>query len=768
MEKYSLYKVGVLCSFIWILFSCSSVKYVPEDDYLLNKNRIHLYSDELSSSELKKIVRQSPNTTILGLFRFHLGLYNLSGRNESRKLNKWLRSIGEAPVIYDSVAKERTISQMELYLQNKGFYESRVRDSVVLKKRRAEVHYRIETPRSTRINEVCFFTSKNDEMLSEDRRINRVKQLIKEDSVHSLLKSGRRMDVELLEKERERITMMLKERGYYNFSKRYIHFYADTLKEPKKANLLVSLLDQGIDENVFRKFSIGDMIINLDYDPLLSSGDEQYQEFVYQNCIIRYRDKLKINPKLIIESMLFKSGDVYNLKKVNESYSRLQTLGIFKFINILFEEDATDSNKLLCRVRLTPSKRQSYNVFLEGTNNSGNIGVGGNFAYEHRNLFKGGENLTFDLWGALKKEQIAKDNFFNTTELGAEVKLVTPQFWLPVFRLEEFRRRYAPRTSVSFSYSNELTPFYKRSIVSSRFGYLWQQDKKRWKYGFDLIDLNYVFMNDVDQAFIDGLKSKSIQSAYTSHMILSSNFTTTYSNQTRGSKLSHAYFRGNIETSGNFLNAVSQLANAPNKSDGNEERFYEIFHVRYAQFVKFDGEYRYHQYINKANTVVYRLFAGVGYPYGNMRVLPFEEAYFCGGANGIRAWNSRTLGPGTFDNEDNYPNSVGDFKLEANIEYRFKLFWLLEGALFMDAGNVWNINKVESRSETKLRSDFYRQIAVGTGIGVRLDVNFFLLRFDLGLKMIDPIQPKDRRFVLFNDNGGFNRSVFNIAIGYPF
>jgi outer membrane protein assembly factor BamA len=206
-------------------------------------------------------------------------------------------------------------------------------------------------------------------------------------------------------------------------------------------------------------------------------------------------------------------------------------------------------------------------------------------------------------------------------------------------------------------------------------------------------------------------------------------------------------------------------------SSANGENYYKAFGVRYAQYVKIDGEYRFNHYINPANTIVYRLFVGCGYPYGNMKALPFEEAYYCGGANGIRAWQARTVGPGSYTQsaeEERYPNSVGDFKLEANLEYRFKLFWLLEGALFVDAGNVWNVNKYDGRDGVQLTNEFWRQIAVGTGLGVRVNVTFFLLRFDMGLKLHDPAQPIGRRFVLLNEQGGLKQSVFNIAIGYPF
>ena len=253
-------------------------------------------------------------------------------------------------------------------------------------------------------------------------------------------------------------------------------------------------------------------------------------------------------------------------------------------------------------------------------------------------------------------------------------------------------------------------------------------------------------------------------------MILSAVFSATYTDQQVNVKTAdYSYFRVNTETSGNFLSVIDGIAGSKSSASGTlNEKYYKIFGVRYAQFVKADAEYRYNWYINRANSLVGRLFVGCGYPYGNMKVLPFEEAYYGGGANDIRAWQARTLGPGSYLATEKYPNSVGDFKLAGNIEYRFKLIWLLEGALFVDAGNVWNINPKENRSGAKLNYNFFNQIAIGTGAGLRLNANFFLLRFDLGIKVKDPSMPKGNRFVLFDSRGGFRRSVFNVAIGYPF
>ncbi len=770
MVKYSGYKIFAFVLLLVLCGACSSTKYVGEKEYLLNRVKVIVDDQKISKADIKRNIRQKPNTRILGVARFNLGLYNLSGRNEKKKFNKWLRSLGEAPVIYSPFMTGRSKDQIKLFLTNKGYYEAEVSDTVFFKKKKASVVYRVSPGKETRIQEFRM-THADEYALNSLRDTALLIREMLQDSVSTFIHVNDPLDVEVLEKERERITKMLRRKGYFNFSKNFIQFYADTSRrmQADRARLVLGIVRQSNDSNIYRKYRIGKININFDHDPLfiIKGRDSSYVDTVYGNYGVMYREKLKIEPRLIAETIQFKEGELYDVQKVIDSYSRLQALNLFKFINIVFREENPQSDRLICEVQLTPMKRQSYNVFLEGTHNSGNIGVGGNLTYNHRNLFHGGENFSLSFWGALKKEQFNEGKIFSTKEIGTEVKLVSPQFWMPFFRMEDFRRNYAPRTSVSLSYSYEYTPFYDRRIAGAKFGYLWRKADRKWRYNFDLIDLNYVMMQKVDSAFLAGLKNEYVKSAYTSHLIFSANFTGIYTDQRLNMPGSYNYFRGNIETSGNFLWALDKVVGAK-KTFKNEEHYYETLGVRYAQYVKADGEYRFNYYLNRANSLVFRFLLGCGYPYGNMKVLPFEEAFYGGGANGIRAWQSRTLGPGSYVASDNYPNSVGDFKLEANVEYRFKLFWVLEGALFLDAGNIWNINKYEDRKGTMLTHNFCRQLAVGTGTGLRVDANFFLLRFDWGIKMRDPAKPEGRRFVLFDNGRWMKHTVFNIAIGYPF
>lgn len=742
---------------------------MPENQYLLHHIQVESDTKDIKKSDIKKNIRQRPNTRILGVVRFHLGLYNLSGKKEQKRINRWLRSIGEAPVIYDKAQSVRTSNQIQLYLTNRGYYEAAVKDSVSFRKREAWVTYHVSLGPLTRISQFQF-TDKHTHYPPPLSDTTALMQEIFADSASTLLRTGSPLDIDLLDLERERITRALREKGYYYFSKNFIDYFADTNRINNSAEILGSISSLPT-ADTYEKYRVGKISIDFDYDPVqvLAGRDTSYIETTYREHIIKYHERLRVSPKLIIETIQFKQGELYDVQKVIDSYSRLQALNLFKFVNIAFrqEENEQGENLLSCEIQLTPLKRQSYNVFLEGTHNSGNIGVGGNFTYSHRNLFKGGENFTISLWGALKKEQLNEGKIFSTKEIGVETKLITPEFWMPVFKFKDFRKNFAPKTSIALSYSYEYTPFYDRRTAGVKYGYFWRKADRLWRFNLDLVDFNYVMMHKVDKDFIAGLRNEYIKRAYTSHLLLSANFISIYTDQVLNSPSSYNYARINVESSGNLLYGISKIfGNSKAEKDG--QRYFEALGVQYAQYIKTDWEYRFNQYINRANTMVYRVLIGCGYPYGNIKVLPFEKAFYSGGANSLRAWQARTLGPGSYNSGNSYPNSVGDFKIEANIEYRYKLFWLLEGAIFLDSGNVWNINKFENREESTLTKNFYKQIAIGTGTGIRLDANFFLFRFDWGIKMRDPIKEAGHRFVLFDNGKWLKHTVVNIAIGYPF
>ncbi len=446
---------------------------------------------------------------------------------------------------------------------------------------------------------------------------------------------------------------------------------------------------------------------------------------------------------------------------------------LFKFINIRFDEVKKDTSDLLpdylnCEIQLNPFALQSYSVEIEGTNSSGDIGVAGTFGYEHKNLFRGAEILDINIRGAVEAMKKRYNNQFdNTVEFGSEVRIRFPKFILPFFS-ELFVKRYNPKTQVAVSYNYQQRPDYTRTIVNGSFGYTWK-GSRNISHMINPIELNFVKLPNTPQLeeFLDRIKNYPyIVNSYKDHLIAVTNYSFIFNNQDIQKNTNFMFFRWNFESAGNILSAVYDISGQQKIDDA-----YQLFGTRYAQYLLSDIDIRYYQNVNKTDKIAYRLFVGCGYPYNNSLALPFEKKYFSGGANSIRAWQVRTLGPGSFtDTLSSYPNSLGDVKLEFNLEYRFDIFWVLEGALFLDAGNIWAIRDVEERENTIFRFDrFYEDIAIGTGFGTRFDFSFFVFRLDMGLKTRDPALSSSNKWIIGNQKLSW-QDHFNLvlAIGYPF
>lgn len=451
----------------------------------------------------------------------------------------------------------------------------------------------------------------------------------------------------------------------------------------------------------------------------------------------------------------------------------------FKVININFtERDSLEGNDGLldCRFQLSPLPKQGMSVELEGTNSSGNFGIAGNLNVMHRNIFKGAEVLDFQIRGAMERQQAVLNNSsldFNTREFGFETGLTFPKFLSPLSSEHMFSFQ-VPQTRLSIGYNYQHRPDYTRTITNLKFGYSWKSSENVAQ-SFNLFDFNYVNLSKFNPAFIDSIKDYYVKSSFTDHLIGAMNYSWTLGAQNRSKSGNYKFARFNFESAGNFLSAYAFLINK-NKFEtidtltNTRRSYYKILNTRFAQYLKADFEYRRGVMVDKYNSVVWRAFVGAGLPYGNLDVLPFEKQYFTGGANGIRAWQVRSLGPGTYKAEKGeYPNQSADLKLESNLEYRFKLFWVMEGAFFLDAGNIWTINGKTERTGAIFRLDnFYNQIAVGTGAGLRFDFTYFLFRLDLGMKLRDPSLEEGRRWIPTNYPITTDHFNLSFAIGYPF
>jgi outer membrane protein assembly factor BamA len=761
-RNFVLFLTGVV---LLLGAGCSSTKFIPEGEYLLTNVKVKNRGADIRKEQLNPYIRQQENTKLLGIWKFYLGLYNLSGRDKEKGINKWLRSIGEEPVIFDPFLATQSSRQISLFLNNRGYFQASVADtSIYSGKQKVKVNYSIYPGPRYYIQDLNY-------RIEDDS----IRDEILKDSLATLLRSGRPFTVDLHERERERITENLRNKGFYNFSEEYIYFISDTTVGNFQVNdsMIVVGPEEVSGEKHHRKYKINDVLFHIG----ISAGDLLETDSVhaldadtmhYKDVFIVFNDELSFKPELLSSSSYIRAGDFYNARLVNRTHQLLSGLRLFKYINIRFREtDQVDKNGtplLDCVIRLSPGKPQSVSLDLESTNSSGNLGAAGNLTYQHKNLFEGGEFFTFSTRLARQNQFVRSSaEEFNTLEMGTEASLVLPRFLLPL-RIEQFRQKYNPKTNLAIAYNYQRRPDYTRTIANARLGYNWRSSRYI-THTFYPLDFNLVNIPQVNDDFWERISDTFLRYTYEDHLIVSMNYSFLLNQQVLGQNRDFWYFRGNVESAGNLLSSVSGLWN-----DESGQDYDELLGIRYAQYVKSDVDLRFHNHLDRYTALVWRVFAGVGYPYGNLDVLPFEKRYFAGGANSIRAWPVRGLGPGSYSEEGaRFYNQTADIKLEFNLEYRYQLFWVLEGALFLDVGNIWSIREDASPEGGLFQPDkFVEQLAVGTGMGLRFDFNYFIFRFDAGLKTHDPSLAKGERWIPLNRPWTWDDVGFNFAIGYPF
>jgi len=771
-NKNTLLNWPIFASFAFLLIaaSCNPTKYVPEGEYLLDNNNVVIKKEEgIKKSDLIPYIRQKPNKRIFGA-RFHLGLYNLSNINKKGWPHSWLRNIGEEPVVYDPFAMQQSREQIESYIGSKGYFDSEVTDSVFTEKRKSDVYYKVDLSSPYTIRRLIFEI--------EDTTI---RKLFYFDSVNCLIERGKPYDVDVLQSERTRLERTVKDRGFYGFSGDHIFFDIDSTAGNRQVDVYYRIRNLLVYDQFNRPrqvshsiYSIRNVYIYPDFVPgeVIRSGETYTRKldtlFYKGYYFITADTKPDLNYDVIIQSMYIRPGSPYNITNTEQSQSHLLGLKTYRLVNIYYSslQDSYGGEQVLlldCHVQLTLLSQQSFRVDLEGTNSAGNFGGGLNLTYQHKNLLRGAEQFSLKLKGAYEALPQNKAKLRSSQEYSIETSLRLPKFLLPFLRKEEFIRNYNPTTSMLAAYNYMDMPLYRRTIANITFGYNWNAGDYKTHI------VNPVQMNLVKLLYIDSAFLKKYGSSYLSYrdvMILGAGYSYIYNNQSIKKSRDYWFIRLNAELAGNMLAAVSGLSGAE-KVDGS----YQAFRQPFAQYLRGDIDVRYNFFLNDVSSIVYRGFAGAGIPYGNSRAIPFEKQYFGGGANGLRAWQVRSLGPGSFISNDSiYFNQTADIKLEFNTEYRFKLFWLLEGALFLDAGNIWTYNSDTDRPGSQFSlQGIYRDMAVGTGAGLRFDFSFFLARLDLGMKLRDPVISEGSKWIAMNRPYNFkNDFTLVFAIGYPF
>lgn len=755
---------------IGLLSSCSTTKYVNKGHYLLDRNTLTVDNKTVKAGELKPYIRQTPNHKAFGLFRIPLSIYSLSGRDSSKWINRWLRKAGTPPVVYDPTLKRRSEREIKKALANRGYTDAVVTADTAIRKKKISVHYRIQTGEPFRISRISY-NIPNDS----------IRRLVMADTSAFLLHKGMLFDRNQLEQERQRISNLLRDDGYYAFNKEYITYTADTTAAQKEVDLELNLMPIQVETNnqlVYQKhekYRIHNVYFVTNYDPMKVDQSMRFgvkDTTFYKGYYVLYGEKHFIRRSTLIHNCFIVPGSYYSNKAVNNTYSAFSRLRILKYVNIRFSPIRVDDETMLdCYILLTEGKSQTFSLDLEGTNSAGDLGFALGATYQHRNIFGGSEtwstkvrvayeSLSGDLGGIINN---------NYSEIGAETGITYPKFVFP-FLKESFRKRMRASTEFAINTNYQQRPEYTRIIAGAGLRYKWNTNRNMYRHHFDLIDISYVYLPKTSNGFLDNIAPDNplLRYSYENHFIMRSAYIFYRTNLTTQKQIGNIYtLRAAGEIAGNLLNGISKLSG---QSKGKDSE-YNFLGIRYAQYAKFDLDYAYTFVLSERHSVALHAGVGAAVPYGNSEILPFEKRYFSGGANSVRGWSVRSLGPGTYKGVNqltDFMNQCGDIRLDMNVEYRTKLIWKLELAAFLDAGNIWTIRNYVSQPGGQFKiSSFYREIALAYGLGARLDFNYFILRLDMGIKAYDPSKNRNKRWVISHQNIQEHATV-HFAVGYPF
>lgn len=730
------------------LVGCNTTKFVPQGEYLLNKANIKVEDTKaVATSDLKNYLQQKQNTEILGFWKLQLDIYNTASLDTTKWTSKNARKIGEAPVIYSPELTDRSVAQLRKAMQNKGYFNAQVDTSVAVKEQKLNLTYHITAgePYTIRRYHVDF---KQEELkqIAQDQR--------------SLVLEGMQFDVDQLNQERQRIARAMRRNGCFYFDADLIQFIADSTRLKKQIDLTACLQDYfhqlSPEEQAqkFRHYKIAHVHFHIDYEIGRAPEGERMRASMRGKYEFTWIGDKLLRENVLIRNCPIQPGDTYNEYRVERAYSSLNQLAPIKYVDISF--DPISEDELDCHIVLSRSKLNTVSVEAEGTYSAGDWGVAVGAGYANRNLFKGAEEFTID--GRTSYEW--RQNGGRAIEAKVNTGLKFPN-----------------SLSIDLNYNYQNRPEeYKRSIFGAGLQYLFRQRAQRLQHQFRIIDISYVYLPWISDAFRDQfLQSTNIlKYSYENHFIVGWGYSGNYSSfNSRQPLRSYSNINYNIETAGNLMLGLAELFHFPTDEDGK----YTLFNTRFAQFAKADVSFTYNQIFNESHRLVYHADLGIAVPYANSMAVPFEKRYFAGGSNSVRGWTARSLGPGGYRGNGSmidFNNQSGDIRLNLNMEYRAKVWSMIELAAFVDAGNIWTLYDYESQPNGQFRwSEFYKQIALAYGVGLRLDFSIFVFRIDFGVKLYDPSRiygqwaGTEWRTVPNGLNWKDDMS-FHFAIGYPF
>ena len=765
VNKYTFLLLTLL-----ILVSCNVTKKVPDGGYLLDKVDINSDIKGIGSSDLKPYLRQKPNSTIPIVGKWKLHMYNIPD-NDSTWLNRQLLKYGEPPVLFNEQLAVISTDQIRMHLSNKGYLNAEVDTTVIKGSKKAKVTFDVTGNEPHRIRNF------NDTIHSVDTTIYNI---LSNAGRLNIIKENDIFDLEVLEQGRENMTTLLRNRGYYNFSKDNFYFLADTAVGQYQVDVTLSL-NNPTENTLHQQYNIGNvMVINgIGADILEDSTKRHLIDTVEFRglTIVQEKDPF-LSPRTVYYNTFLRPGRLYSDRILERTYSSLNGMGPVNQTSInLTPTVRNDSSLIDSKISLFPGNMHFMQFGVDGTNSAGDLGVGSNLTYEHRNIFNGGEtfrvrlNAAYEFIRATDSLDLLDNSYY---EYGAEVFLSIPQLLFP-WLLKQLRDQPSASTEFSIGSNFQKRPEYFRQFfnLSNRF----QWSAMQWKLVnvFEPLGVTYVRMPWTSKRFKDLYLSEEVNPilrySYDEQLVVRSSYNITYTNYNRISRgdMPNIPFRikSGIEVAGWLPRIITGVGGGKQNDRGIEE----FFGIQYSEYVKGDFDISPIYRIDERRAIAAHLALGAAYPYGNSDILPFEKRYFGGGANSVRGWSTRTLGPGTFSQDStghDFGRRVGEIKFDFSVEYRRKISRLIELAGFVDAGNIWTIKEyVEQPGGLFKLTEFYKELGVAYGVGLRFDLNFLLIRVDGGMKAHNPALEKGSRWTITKPD--FKRDfAFHFAIGYPF
>ena len=736
---------------ILVVIACSSDKFVPDGQYLLDKVELRSDRKDVNSSLLMQYVRQKGNSRWFSLFKIPLGTYAMAGEDTTKWINRTLRRMGEEPVLYDSVQARLSSEDLTVAMQNMGYMNATVDVEKKVKGKKLTLNYLLHPGNPYIINRF------NYEI--EDSVIERVlAPHLKKDTDRP-----HQFTVTSLDDERKRLTHILNDSGFYRFHKDFIYYTADSTQGRQHVNVTLHLMKYVENSDAKPTLHPRYVINNVNFIPGDSTG-------------------FHLRKGVLEDNTLIEKGKYFSATDLQKTYNNFSRLGAVRYTNINFREvprydslvigktftyTTSSTHYLDADIQVSNNKPNTISFQPEGTNTAGDLGAAAVLSYQNRNLFRGSEHLSLEFraaFEAIKGLEGYKNSDYE--EYSVQAHLQFPRFLAP-FISKNFKRKSSATSEVSVGWNLQNRPEFHRRVFSSAWKYHWSDPVHHLTYDFDLLNLSYVYMPWISETFKhDYLDNATTRNAilrynYQDLFILRTGFGVNYSGANQA-------FRARMELAGNLLNGLSGVFNFKKNSEGKRT----LFNIAYAQYAKFDFDYTKILRFDERNSLALHGGFGIAIPYGNSTVLPFEKRYFSGGANSVRGWSVRELGPGKFKGVDgriDFINQTGDMKLDLNAEYRTHLFWKLDAAAFIDAGNIWTLRDYADQPGGQFSfKSFYNQIAVAYGLGLRLNFDYFILRFDGGMKAINPAYTStEEHYALWHPN--LKRDfTFHFAVGLPF